>query len=85
MIQFEKGGRNDLAKVEAFELKLIKKYLPEQLSEDEVRVLVQKTIKSTGAKSSKDMGRIMGIIMKEIVGAADGKMVQKIVQEEQNS
>ena len=44
--QYEKGGRDDLAEVEAFELKLIKKYLPEQLSEDEVRVLVQKTIKT---------------------------------------
>ena len=85
IVQYKKGGRNDLVDAEEFELKLIKKYLPEQLSEDEVRVLVQKTIKSTGAKSSKDMGRIMGIIMKEIVGAADGKMVQKIVQEEQNS
>jgi len=66
-------------------LKLIEKYLPEQLSEDEVRVLIQKTIKSTGAESSKDMGRIMEIIMKELSGSADGKMVHNIVHEELNS
>ena len=45
--QYEKGGRDDLAKVEAFELKLIEKYLPKQLSEEEIRISVQKTIKST--------------------------------------
>ena len=85
MIQFEKGGRNDLAKVEAFELKLINKYLPKQLSEDEIRSLIQKTIKSCGTTSMQDMGRIMGIVMKELMGTADGKIVQKVVQEELNS
>lgn len=79
--QYEKGGRDDLAEVEAFELKLIEKYLPEQLSEEEIRILVQKTIKSTGAKSMQDMGRVMGSVMKNLVGAVDGKVVQKIVQE----
>ena len=85
MIQFEKGGRNDLAKVEAFELKLIKKYLPEQLSEHDVRALIRKTIESMGAKSIQDMGRIMGAVMKELTGIADGKIIQKIVLEELNS
>ena len=85
MIQFEKGGRNDLAKVEAFELKLIKKYLPEQLSEHDVRDLIRKTIDSMGARSMQDMGRIMGAVMKELDGVADGKIVQKIVQEQLNS
>ena len=82
MIQFEKGGRDDLVKVEAFELKLIEKYLPKQMSEDNVRSLVRKTIESMGAKSMQDMGRVMGVAMKEFAGAADGKMVQKIVMEE---
>ena len=85
IIQFEEGGRDDLAEVETFELKLIEKYLPEQLSKDDVRVSVQKTIKSTGAESMDDMGRIMGIIMKELAGTVDGKIVQKIVREELNS
>ena len=83
--QYEKGGRDDLAEVEAFELKLIEKYLPEQLSEEDVRTLVRKTIKSTEAKSMQDMERVMGAIMKHLAGAADGKMVQRIVQAELNS
>ena len=83
--QYEKGGRDDLAKVEAFELKLIEKYLPKQLSEEEIRISVQKTIKSTGAKSMQDMGRVMGSVMKSLVGAVDGKVVQKIVQENLSS
>ena len=83
--QYEKGGRDDLAKVEAFELKLIEKYLPEQLSEEEIRISVQKTIKSTGAKSMQDMGRVMGSVMKNLAGAVDGKVVKKIVQEKLSS
>ena len=83
--QYEKGGRDDLAKVEAFELKLIEKYLPKQLSEEEIRISVQNTIKSTGAKSMQDMGRVMGSVMKNLAGAVDGKVVQKIVQEKLSS
>ena len=83
--QYKKGGRDDLADIEAFELKLINKYLPKQLSEDEIRSLIQKTIISCGTTSMQDMGRIMGIVMKELMGTADGKIVQKIVQEELNS
>ena len=83
--QYKKGGRDDLADIEAFELKLINKYLPKQLSEDEIRSSIQKTIKSCGTTSMQDMGRIMGIVMKELMGTADGKIVQKIVQEELNS
>ena len=83
--QFKKGGRYDLAEVEAFELKLLEKYLPEQISENDLRALVQKTIKSMGAKSMQDMGKVMGAIMKELAGEAEGKMVQKIVQGELGS
>ena len=83
--QYEKGGRDDLAEVEVFELKLIEKYLPENLSEEEIQISVQNTIKSTGAKSMQDMGRVMGAIMKHLVGAADGKMIQRIVQEKLSS
>ena len=83
--QYKKGGRDDLADIEVFELKLINKYLPKQLSEDKIRASIQKTIKSCGTTSMQDMGRIMGIVMKELMGTADGKIVQKIVQEELNS
>ena len=85
IIQYEKGRRDDLAAVEAFELNLIKKYLPKHLSEAEVRILVKKTIESTGVESIQDIGRVMGAVMKKLAGAADGKIVQKIVQEELNS
>ena len=85
IIQYEQGGRNDLAEVEAFELKLIEKYLPEQLKDNDVRALVRKTIKSIGAQSMQDMGGVMGAVMKDLAGAADGKMVQRIVQAELSS
>ena len=85
IIQYEKGRRDDLAAVEVFELNLIKKYLPEQLSEEKIRAVIRKTIESTGSDSIQDMGRIMGAAMKKLAGVADGKMVQKIVQEQLNS
>ena len=85
ILQYEQGGRNDLAEVETFELKLIEKYLPKQLSENELRTLIRKTIEFTRAKSMQDMGRVMGTAMKELAGTADGKIVQKIVQEELGS
>ena len=85
ILQYKKGGRDDLAKVEAFELKLVEKYLPEQLSENDLRSLIRKTIESTGAQSMQDMGQVMGTVMKELAGSADGKMVQRIVSEQLNS
>ncbi len=80
--QYNKGGREDLVQKELFELSLIEKYLPEQLSEDKIRALVKTTIQSAGAESMQDMGRVMGILMQELAGTADGKLVQQIVQEE---
>ena len=82
--QYKKGGRDDLAEKELFELSLLDKYLPEQLSQDEVRTTVKNTIKSTGAKSMQEMGKVMGAVMKELAETADGKLVQQIVQEELN-
>ena len=80
--QYNKGGREDLAEKELFELSLIEKYLPEQLSEDKIRNLIKKTIQSAGAESIQDMGRVMGVLMQELAGSADGKLVQQIVQAE---
>ena len=80
--QYQKGGRNDLAEEEAYELSLLEKYLPEQLSEKVIRETVQNIVENTGAESIQDMGQIMGVAMKEFAGSADGKLVQKIVQEE---
>ena len=83
--QYQKGGRADLAEKELFEVSLLEKYLPEQISEGKIRDAVKNTIQSSGAESMQDTGRIMGLLMKELAGAADGKLVQKIVQEELSS
>ena len=80
--QYQKGGRDDLADKESFELSLLEKYLPEQLSEGKIRDAVKNTIQSSGAESMQDMGKVMGMLMKELAGTADGKLVQKIVQQE---
>ena len=82
--QYQKGGRDDLADKELFELSLLNKYLPEQLSQDEIRTTVKNTIKSTGAESMQEMGKVMGAVMKELAETADGKLVQQIIQEELN-
>ena len=80
--QYQKGGRDDLAEEEAYEFSLLEKYLPEQLSEEIIRETVKNIVENTGAESIQDMGQIMGAAMKEFSGSADGKLVQKIVQEE---
>ena len=80
--QYRKGGRDDLAEKEAFELTLLEKYLPEQLSEEQIRQIVKNIVKNTGSGSMQDMGKVMGATMQELAGSADGKIVQKIVQEE---
>ena len=83
--QYRKGGRDDLAEKEAFELTLLEKYLPEQLSEEQIRQTVKNIVKNTGAGLMQNMGEVMGATMQELAGSADGKIVQKIVQEELSS
>ena len=80
--QYKKGGRDDLAEKELFELSLLDKYLPEQLSEGKIREMVKETIQVSRAESMQDMGRIMGMLMKKLAESADGKLVQQIVGEE---
>ena len=80
--QYQKGGRDDLAEKELFELSLIDQFLPEQLTEGKIRGIVKETIQASGADSIQDIGRIMGILMKELADSADGKLVQQIVLEE---
>ena len=82
--QYQKGGRDDLAEKELFELSLLDNYLPKQLSDDKIRKIVKQTIQASKAKSMQDMGRVMGILMEQLSGSADGKLVQKIVREELN-
>jgi hypothetical protein len=79
--QFGKGGREDLVAKEESELAIINSYLPQQLSEDEVRNLVEAAIKESGAESPRDMGKIMQLVMPQVKGRADGKMVNKLALE----
>ncbi|PIO48964.1 MAG: glutamyl-tRNA amidotransferase [[Chlorobium] sp. 445] len=79
--QFKQAGRHDLADEEIKQLAVIEQYLPAQLSEAEVKDVVQKIISQVGATSAKDIGKVMGAAMKELKGKADGSMVQKIAKE----
>jgi uncharacterized protein YqeY len=80
--QFGKGGREDLATSEKKELEIIESYLPEMLSEDEVRDIAREKIEELGAQDMSDMGQVMGIMMKELKGKAEGSLVSKVVKEE---
>jgi len=80
MEAFDRGGRSDLVEREREELEVLRGYLPEELSEEEIDAIVEKTIASTGASGPADMGRVMGAVMAEIKGRADGKEVQARVR-----
>lgn len=80
--QFEKAGRVELVEKETAELEILKKYLPEQMGEGDVRVLVKQVLELTQASSMADMGKIMGALMPKLKGKADGGLVGKIVKEE---
>ena len=73
--QFESAGRADLAEGEKAELEFLRRYLPAQLSEDEVAATVKAVIAELGASSKKDMGRVMKEVMARVKGQADGKLV----------
>jgi uncharacterized protein YqeY len=69
--QFEKAGRDELAAQEKSEIEIIQVYMPEQLSDDEIEVLIKEAIASTGAESMKDMGKVMGQLKSKLAGRAD--------------
>ena len=77
---YAKGGRDDLSQKEIREIELIKKYLPEQLSEQEIEKIVKVAIEKTNAKEQKDFGRAMAEAMKELKGKADAKLTSEIVK-----
>ena len=74
-------GRNDLADPELKEAEFIQQFLPKALSEDEVKDVVKSVIEEIGADGMKDMGKVMGISTKKLMGKADGKMISTIVRE----
>jgi uncharacterized protein YqeY len=78
---FEKGGRTDLKEKEEKEMTIIQVYLPEQVSEEELRQRIQAVIAETGAQSPKDMGKIMKVVVPEFKGKAEGDQIRSIVTE----
>ena len=78
--EFEKGNREDLAAGIRSELDVLAKYLPKQLSDDEVKAIIQESITQTGATTPKDMGKVMGIVTPQVKGKADGKLVANLVK-----
>lgn len=78
--EYSKAGRIDLADKEQAEAEILLTYLPEQLTEEEIKTLVQTVIAETGAEGPGDMGRVMGAVIKETKGRADGKKVNELVR-----
>ncbi len=78
---YEKQARADLAQTEREEIEVISRYLPAQLSHEDLRKTIEEIISSTGASGSKDMGKVMGIATKTLAGKADGKSVSIMVKE----
>lgn len=79
--QYRSLGREDRANIEAQELEIIESYLPAQMASAEIAALVEVTIARVNAASIKDLGKVMGAIMPQVKGKADGKLVQQIVRE----
>lgn len=78
---YQKGGREELVKKETRELEIISSYLPEALSHDELEEIIEKAIEETSVNSMKEMGKVMGIVMPQVRGRADGKEIQDIVRQ----
>lgn len=77
---FQEQGRNDLAEPELAQVAVIEQFLPAQLSEDEIKKVVVAVIANTGAEGMKDMGKVMGMVSKQLAGQADGKTISTIVK-----
>lgn len=77
---YREQNRPDLEKTELLELEVINRYLPKQLSEEELKAKLQEIIKKLGASSASDMGKVMGVASKELAGMADGKLISALVK-----
>ena len=81
MLEFEKGNRQDLVDQSKAEIEILLNYLPQQLSEGEIRQIIEESAIEAGASSIKDMGKVMAIVRPTTLGRADGKLVSQIVKE----
>jgi len=77
---YKNQGREDLAVIEREEIEVLKRYLPEEMSEDDLRAFLEKLISELGAEGMKDMGRVMGMASQKLAGKADGKTISSIVR-----
>lgn len=77
---YKQQGREDLSLIEEEEIAVISSFMPQQLDRSEIEAVISAIIKSSGANSIKDMGRIMGMANKELAGKADGKLIAEIVK-----
>ena len=78
--QFSDAGRTDLVEIEEAELEIINNYMPEQLSDEEVALVVDKVINDSGANSMKDMGKLMGMLKVQLQGKADMSLVSQLIK-----
>jgi len=79
--QFKKGNRLDLVEKEQSELEIILRFLPKQLDKKEVTKIIENTIKNLNASNLSDMGKVIGVVISQTKGQADGKMISEIVKE----
>lgn len=84
LIEFEKANREDLVEQTNNAIKLVGKYLPQQLSEEELQAIVSNAISEVNATSMKDFGKVMGVVMPVTKGKADGNMINRLVKEQLN-
>jgi uncharacterized protein YqeY len=82
---YKQNGRDELAEEELYQAGIIEGFLPEQVSESEIEAAVAAAISETGAQDMKDMGRIMGMMVKKFAGKADNKMISEIVKKKLSS
>ena len=80
--EFEKVNRHEAADREKAEIEVLMKYMPEQMSEDEIRAQVKKAVADSGAEGIKDLGKVMKIVIPALKGKADGAVINRIVREE---
>ncbi|MDL2281050.1 GatB/YqeY domain-containing protein [Selenomonadales bacterium OttesenSCG-928-I06] len=83
--EFKKANRDDLVETLEQEIEILLKYIPEQMSEEEITLLVVDAIKEAAATNAKDMGKVMALLMPKVKGRADGKLVNNIVKEKLNA
>lgn len=79
---YEKGNRKDLAEKERQEEQILYSYMPPQMTEEDIKILVKEAIKQSGAKNQKEIGKVMALLMPQVKGKADSSLVVKIVKEE---